>query len=471
MARSQLTVLQAHVAIGDPHVSSDDKNRLSILSAIFEPLVRRAPRGMYSPCLAENWSTSEDARTWTFALRQNAAFHHGEPLEADDVVASLCRVRDQAIGGELGTQGVYQSYLEGSIIEALDVATVRLVTPVPMADLLDLLVELPILPGGDLAQGLIGTGPYRLIDAGEAEVMTEAFDRYWGGKPVVQRLFWRGEPDPSERVRALLAAEADLISAVPLDLHRKVEDASGVDLVSAASSVCSTFMCNLNTGPCADRRVRQALNYALDVPAIVETVMVGSAELLTGPFTQLHLGFDPDVPAYPFDPALAHKLLAEAGYRDGITLTFDIPSVLPDEAPRLARQMADQYGEVGIELEVIEHTDRPAYAEMVRAKEMHDACCFDSSPLSTYRLLREKFHGGVRGPWWLGYRNAEVDALIDKAQATALSAKRQRLYQRIHRLIRDDAPWVFLYSPKLYWGIGPRAHGWQPRVDGLIGVS
>ncbi len=244
-----------------------------------------------------------------------------------------------------------------------------------------------------------------------------------------------------------------------------------MDLVSAASSVCSTFMCNLNTGPCADRRVRQALNYALDVPAIVETVMVGSAELLTGPFTQLHLGFDPDVPAYPFDPALAHKLLAEAGYRDGITLTFDIPSVLPDEAPRLARQMAGQYGEVGIELEVIEHTDRPAYAEMVRAKEMHDACCFDSSPLSTYRLLREKFHGGVRGPWWLGYRNAEVDALIDKAQATALSAKRQRLYQRIHRLIRDDAPWVFLYSPKLYWGIGPRAHGWQPRVDGLIGFS
>lgn len=471
MALPQLSVWQPHVGIGDPHVSSDDRSRLSILSSLVEPLVRRAPGGLYAPQLAARWTLSEDARSWTFALREGVTFHDGARLEAGDVVASLARVRDEKVGGELGTQGVYQSYLVGSVIEALDATTVRLATPEPMADLLDLLVELPILPRSGPAGGRIGTGPYRLIEAGASAVVTEAYDGYWGRRPVARRLHWHGQADPAERVRALLAGEADLISGVPVEFHQLIEEAREVELVSATSSVCSTFMCNLDAGPCADRHVRQALNYALDVPAIIDGVMAGSAELLTGPFTSLHLGFDPAVAAYPFDPQRARALLADAGYRDGLALTFDIPSVLPDEAPRLAGLMTEQYAEVGIDLEVIEHADRPAYAEMIRAGEMHDACCFDSSPLSTYRLLREKFHGGVRGPWWLGYRNAEVDDLIERAQATADSDERQRRYRRIHRLVRDDAPWVFLYSPRLYWGLGARARGWQPKVDGLIGFA
>lgn len=452
-------------------MSSDDKSRLSILASLVEPLVRRAPGGWYAPCLAASWSLSEDARNWTFALREGVTFHDGAGLEAGDIVASLARVRDEELGGELGTQGVYQSYLAGSVIEALDATTVRLATPEPVADLLDLLVELPILPRGGPAGGLVGTGPYRLLEADASGVVTEAHNGYWGRRPIAQRLHWRGQADPAERVRALLTGEADLISGVPVELHREVEEASEVELVSAASSVCSTFMCNLTAGPCTDRRLRQALNYALDVPALIEEVMAGSAELLTGPFTSLHLGFDPAVPAYPFDPQRARALLADAGYRDGLALTFDIPRVLPDEAPRLAALMKEQYAEVGIDLEVIEHADRPAYAEMVRHRGMHDACCFDSSPLSTYRLLREKFHSGVQGPWWLGYRNAAVDDLIDRAQATAESEERQRLYRRVHHLVRDDAPWVFLYSPRLYWGRGARAGDWQPQVDGLIGFA
>ena len=230
-------------------------------------------------------------------------------------------------------------------------------------------------------------------------------------------------------------------------------------------------MCNLRSGVCADRRVRQALNYALDVPQIIDTAMHGAAQPLNGPLTCLHFGYDPETPPYPYDPDKARALLAEAGYADGLRLVLDVPTILPDEAPALARCMAEQYALVGIATEIREFADRPGYADMVRAKQMDDACCFDSSPLSTYRVLREKLHSGVRGPWWQGYINPEVDALIDQAQATADNARRQDLYRCAYRMIHDDAPWIFLYHPILFWGVGPRARGWAVGIDGLIRLA
>lgn len=160
--------------------------------------------------------------------------------------------------------------------------------------------------------------------------------------------------------------------------------------------------------------------------------------------------------------------MAESGWGSGMRVVLDVPSILPDEAPRLARCMAEQYGEVGITTEVREFSDRPGYAEMVRAKQIDDACCFDSSPLSTYRVLREKFHSRLRGPWWQGYASPEVDTLIEKAQATVDVARRRDIYHRAYRLIREDAPWIFLYAPTISWGVGQRARGWSASVDGLV---
>ena len=227
-------------------------------------------------------------------------------------------------------------------------------------------------------------------------------------------------------------------------------------------------MCNAAAGACADVRVRQALNYALDVPALIREAVGGAAQPLNGPLTPRHFGHDPATAPYPHDPARARALLAAAGYGNGLTLVVDIPTTHPDEAPRLAELMAEQYIEVGVTVQVKTFDDRPAYAEMVKAKRIDDACCFDSSPLSTWRVLREKFHAGVRGAWWEGYSNPEVDALLDQAAAVVDADRRQALYRRAYRLIRDDAPWIFLYSPTLAWGLGSQAGMAEPGVDGAI---
>jgi peptide/nickel transport system substrate-binding protein len=249
---------------------------------------------------------------------------------------------------------------------------------------------------------------------------------------------------------------------------RRIADEGSVLGHQWDSGLAIIFMINALEGPGRDRRVRQALNYAVDVDEIIEEIKKGAARPLNGYLTPHHFGYNPDTPPYPHDPEKARQLLADAGYGGGLDLVFDIPSEMPDEAPELARLMAEQYARIGVNLAIVEHEDRAAYSEMVREKRINDAACFDSSPRSTFRVLREKLHSGLRGPWWEGYRNERVDGLVEDAQRTISDTERQAIYREIYSIVRDDAPWIFLYSPIRYWAVSPLLPDWGPRADGLL---
>lgn len=467
----ELRVLQPVARLADPHVWTDNRGLLSIRWALYEPLVRYGEGGNHRPVLAAGWTVSPDARTWVFHLREAVSFHSGDRLTAWDVVASLDRARCPAMAGELGTSGLFQGYLGSVQVEALNDQVVRITLKEPMADLLDLLMEIPVIPKSwvdEPAGAPVGTGPHRLLDAGPEHVLVEVFRGYWGGSTSSCPVLWQAEPDPDQRIERLLAGDADLVTDVPPQRKEQLISRTSVEVVEAPSSVCVVFMCNARSGPCSDRRVRQALHYALDVQEIVNAVKDGAGQPLNGPLTPLHLGFDPTVPPYPYDPNMAQRLLAEAGYARGLQLTLDIPTSVPDEAPQLAEIAREQFARIGLTTEIHVIHDRSEYAERVKRKAIHDACCFDSSPLSTYRVLREKFHSRVQGPWWQGYHNPRVDELLDRAWSTPDRKHRQKLYRRAYRIIRDDAPWLFLYSPTLLWGVGPRGRGWQPDVEGTV---
>lgn len=454
-----ITILQSHVSLGDPHTASDNKERLSMQLTVVEALVQLDRAGNYAPLLAERWHVAADDCTWTFHLRPAVRFHDGTLLHAEDVVASLARACDPDLGGELGTGGLYHRYLHAMTVTVLDPQTVQMVTAEPMADLLDLLVEIPIVPRHALArmpEQLIGSGPYQLVVVNEEEVVMTRFVDYWGETPPFQTLQWRAETCGERRVECLRKGMVDLISKVPPAHRSAVGSHEGTALHVAQDSVCVAFLCNIQQGVCTDRRVRQALNYALDREQIVATLTDNTAHLLNGPLTSLHLGYDPAISGYAYDPDRAKALLEEAGYGANMQLTLDIPTTLPDEAPQLAALMADYYRAVGIETTIKEFVDRPAYADMVKAKQIDDACCFDSSPLSTFRTLREKFHSSIHGPWWQGYENPAVNALLDQAQRTMDHATRQQRYRHAYRILQEDAPWIFLYAPTLAWGTGPR---------------
>lgn len=470
-----ITILQSTVTLPDPHILSDAREGLNLLAAVYDTLVRYAGGERFAPALAEAWELAPDARTWTFRLRAGVQFHNGATLSAADVVASIERARSPEMGGSYGTDGVFRSYVAGATVAATDERTVRVVTEEPSADLLDLLVSLPIAPRNALDRlpdRAVGSGPYRVLEAGADEIAMAAFAPSWQGEPRASHLRWRREPDHERRVERLLAGEGDIATKVTPGGVRSLRGATTGRALLLPAPTCIIFMCNLFTGACTDRRVRQALNHALDLPRIVDDLFDGAAEHLHGPFTALHRAYDPASRPYAHDPALARRLLAEAGYPDGIALTVDIPTAMPDEARDLAQSLVEQGAQAGMRVTVREHSDRVAYAYMVRDKRIGDLCLFDSSPPSTYRVLREKFHSGVKGPWWQGYANPEVDRLIDEARGVVDEAARTRLYRHAFNLIRDDAPWLFLYAPHAAWGIGSRFAAafpdWRPGDDGIL---
>lgn len=466
-----LTVVQSSVSIGDPHIASDGSTRNSILFSIYEGLVKLDDAGNYQPALAERWNVEDDARSWTFYLREGVTFHNGEVLNASDVVATLRRVLDPAIGGSFGTQGVYASYLGTAEISAVDDLTVRLVTEGPMADLLDLLVAMPISPAsalGRLPGEYVGSGPYKIVEQGDDRLVVAAHAAYWGETPEFREIHWIAERSVDRRVDAVLNGDAHIASGIGIQGKHRINEDGGAEAREWDSGLAIIFMANAQEGACRDPRVRQALNYALDIDQIIAEIKQGAAKPLNGFLTPHHFGYNPETPVYPYDPERARSLLAEAGYEDGLDLVFDIPSTMPDEAPALAQLMAEQYSQVGINVELVVHQDRAAYSEMVRDKDINDAAAFDSSPRSTYRVLMEKIHSGRRGPWWEGYSNGEVDSLIDVSQATISLEERQAIFRRIYSIVRDDAPWIFLYRPTTYWGVGPAMTDWVPRSDGLL---
>ncbi len=467
----KITVMQSSVSLGDPHICSDSVNRLSLIFTVYEALVKLDENGDYLPSLAESWNVEEDGRTWTFKLREDVKFHNNDILSAADVLATLGRVLDPAIGGAFGTQGVYISYLGTAEIFALDDLTVSLVTQEPMADLLDLLVAMPISPKSELDKlpnVYVGSGPYKIVEQSSNKTILRAHDEYWGNTPAYQEIHWIAESDSEKRIEALLSSQVDIISGIKLQDAEQLKKNEDTTVYELQSGLCIIFMCNSQKGPLKDRRVRQALNYALDVDKIIKEIKNGAAAPLSGFLTVNHFGYNPETPVYPYDQEKARSLLSEAGYGDGLNLVFDIPSVMPDEAPLLAQMMVEQYREIGISVEIVEHENRAAYSEMVRDKNINDACCFDSSPQSTYRVLQEKIQSTLEGPWWQGYENKEVNAQIKQAEATFNDTERQKIYWQIYTKIRDDAPWIFLYSPIRYWGVRSTMKDWKLRKDGLL---
>ena len=318
-----LTVVQSSVQVGDPHIVSDGLAAKSIVRTLYDALVALDDAGTYRPALAERWEVSDDARIWTFHLRDGVVFHNGDTLTSADVVATLGRVLDPSIGGAFGTEGVYRSYLGSAGITAPDPGTVRIVTEEPMADLLDLVVDMPIAPTGALDQlpsTYVGSGPYRVVEHTPGRLVMAAHRDYWGGEPRYSEIRWIAEPDAAARTAAVLEGRADIAAGIGIEGRNRILAGSGpgpgegVTAQETASSLAIIFMINALEGPGRDPRVRQALNLALDVEAIIEEITDGAAKPLNGYLTSGHFGYAPGTPVYPHDPGRARELLADAGY-------------------------------------------------------------------------------------------------------------------------------------------------------------
>ncbi|WP_420403773.1 ABC transporter substrate-binding protein [Nisaea sp.] len=471
----EIVILQSRLQLVDPQDCTDNSDTLALLEALFDALIRRAPDGRYIPALAESWELSEDARQWRFRLRPGLRFHDGSPLDAEAMRFSITRMQRPEIGATLGAPAVWGQYLGGATIAAPDPMTLTIETREPCADLLDVLISGYALPPhlADEAGFLdhpVGSGAYRFESGtGGNEIRMVTNPDWRGGALPERRLIWRQVPHAADRARALELGEAQVATRLsPPDAAAIVGDVTCHDYIDPTSII---YLLNAARGPFADPTVRRAVNLAVDRRALIAEVLGGAGSPLGGFVSRFHAGAAPEPEDIAPDRETAAKLLKDAGYGDGLAIEIDCPTRLPDEAQALTAALARQLAEVGVSVTVHEVADRVAYAEQVRDKKIHDMCVFDSSPMSTFRVLYEKIDSRVRGSWWEGYRNEAVEALLDRSRSTVDPAAREALHRQSYAALRKDPPWLTLYHHTFTAALAGTHPDWRMRADGVLDVT
>ncbi len=438
--------------------------RAQVGVSIFDSLVGRNAENRIVPELAESWKLLDDT-TWQFRLRKGVVFHNGEPFNAEAVRFTVQRVLDPNQKSPNRA-----NIAEVSKVEVVDEFTVKLVTRQAYAPFLNRLIDFPIVPPRYTAekgdQGLalrpVGTGPFKFVElVKDDRLVVEAFDRHWRGAPRIRRITFRPVPEPFTRVAALRSGELDLITNLPPSLARELERVPGIKVQRVPSTWMIYLGLNALTKPLSDLRVRQALNYASDVDAIIKTVLEGNGRRTPGPLTPHMFGYDPGVKGYPYDPAKARRLLAEAGYPDGLEITLDSPEGRYQGDKEIAEALAGQWQKAGFKPRV-QVAEWGSYFKRYLGRQFSDAYLLGlGGPMQDgdelYNLVSSKGRG-------LYYKNDKVDMLFDAGRSTMDPAKRRKIYADLAKAMVEDATWVFLMQQVDIYAMRDRVE-WTPRPD------
>ena len=432
--------------------------------SMFDSLVGRDADNRIVPQLAESWRHVDDT-TWQLKLRRGVVFHDGEPFNAEAVRFTFQRVLDPEQKSPNRA-----NMAEVARVDVIDDHTVNLVTRQPYAPLINRLLDFPMVPPKYVAekgnQGMalkpVGTGPYRFVElVKDDRLVVEAFDRHWRGAPRIRRVVYRPIPEPFTRVAALRNNEVDLVTTIPPSLARELERVGGVRVQRVPSSWIIYLGLNALKKPLSDVRVRQALNYATDVDAVVKNVLEGNGRRLEGPFTPQMFGYDAAVKGYAHDPARARKLLAEAGYPDGLEITLESPAGRYQGDKEIAEALGGQWQKAGFKPRV-QVAEWGAYFKRYLGKQFQDAYLLGlGGPMQDgdelYNLVSSKGRG-------LYYKNERVDALFDLGRGTMDTTRRRQVYRDLARAMVEDATWVFLLQQVDIYATRDRL-SWTPRTD------
>ena len=430
----------------DPHASNDSPSS-RVIKQINETLVVQNESMELEPGLAESWEKIDDL-TFEFKLKQGVKFHNGEELKASDVEFTLLRAKESANVG----------HIVGAIetIEIIDDYTVRIATAEPFAPLLahlahpgaSILSEKAVTDAGDdYGQAPVGTGAFKFekwTNGDSIELIR--FDEYHGELPKIKNLTFRNIAEATNRTINLETGEIDIAyDILPSDLSR-IEEDENLELYRAVNLSTTYIGFNAQKKPFDDVRVRQAINYAVDVESIIGAVMEGVGEQANGPLGPNVWGSNQSLEPYGYEVEKAKALLAEAGYADGFKTTI----WTNDNKTRMdiAEIVQNQLKAVNIEAEV-QVVEWGAYLDGT-ARGEHDMFILGWTTVTgdadygLYALYHSSQFGDAGNRTFYG--NERVDELLDKARVAVDTAEREALYLEAQQIIRDEAPWIFLYS-------------------------
>jgi len=407
-------------------------------NTIYEGLLRIATDGTVHPLLATGWTMSPDARHYAFTLRHGVRFHDGSRFDAAAVAFSLRRA---AAPGSLNIHA--ETWREISAIRILAPYRVAIDLTRPDANLPTLLaLSDAAIVASDAADNLrthpVGTGPFRFAAWQRGDHLT--LDRnsdYWGGPAHLARITFRFIADPNAAYGAMRSGALDVFPAFPApETLAQLGADPRLRLVTGPSPGKVILAINERAGPLADIRVRRAICHATDRRAIIDAVMAGYG-------TPIGSHFPPQSPDYidltgvcAHDPALARRLLAQAGHAHDLTFTLKLPP--PSYARRSGEVIAAQLQAVGIGVR-ISQLEWPTWLDEVFQQHRFDLTVINHAEPFDYDIY-------ARSDYYFGYRSDASDALIAALRATPDPAARHRLLGDIQRRLAQDAPNAFLFE-------------------------
>jgi peptide/nickel transport system substrate-binding protein len=452
----ELRVAMAGIGVMRPITWQETPFSKGYLTLLYDFLVGANADGSLSTAngVAEKWEVSPDGTSWTFSLRKGVNFHDGSELTAEDVKWSLEMVtKPESIAANAARlRGTFKK------IEVPDPYTLVIHTHKPdlwLPQDLSLAAgyEGAVLPkkyyeqlGADgFAAKAIGSGPYKWAK-GQAGtfIQLEAVDKHWAeGVPKYKTLTYRVVAEESTRIAMIQTGEADIVS---VSRERVPElQARGLNVfVKERGSVMGCYFHQQWEGhPVGDRRVRQALNLAINREEIVQFMFAGQAKLMAmypvGSFA-VAAGADPELKPYPYDPAKAKQLLTEAGYPNGFETTIysyareDVP-----EMTRLVEAISGYAAKIGVKLSIFSTEYPVARTRRINGKMPGHISCLGtpnrSNPGDLFTLIHTLHHSSSR---LSDHKVPELDALIEAGQAAKTETESRRIIGDLHRWLYND---------------------------------
>src|SRR3989449_6019888 len=443
----------------------------NMLEHIYDRLLDRDPRTFKpKPMLAESWRIVNDTM-WEFKLRKGVRFHNGEPFTAHAVKATIDYALDPANKTHF-TAAAYWGLVRE--VQVVDDHTVRFLTKQPWPNLIDSasLTNGLIMPAkalrelgpAKLAEKPIGTGPFKFVEWKRDErLVLERNPDYWQGPADVSKVTFRFIPEFSARLAALLSGEIDVMKDVPPHALEAVEKSGRAKIRSTVSSRINYLaLVNLKPGPMQDVRVRRAMNHAVDVDELIKQVLRGHASRVCGPLQPGNADFV-QVECYKHDPARAQALFKEAGIDPGkLTLTLDTPSGRYPLDKDVSLAIAAQLQRLGIKVNVVVN-EWGTHLDKIKNRNTGDLFFLGWGPALWGQGTMEPLFKADQTYASFG-NNKVIDEKIARAVTIVDPKGRAAGYAELQKLVRDEAPWVFLWQQQDLYGVASHVD-WTPRAD------